>query len=832
MTKGLKAGRILLLMAMAALFWALTGQAQAWAQAEYRALLIGNGNYTQLNSLGAGPQNDSLALEAALKDPRLEQPVQITRKNDLTLPAMRAALKSAFSGAGADDVSIFFYSGHGALVNGDAYLCPVDAGGLVSSMLSMDELRSALDAVPGQKIVILDSCYSGAAIARSASSPAQAFNAKAVQAFLSPETRTTMAKGGYKVITAAGGREQSYVTNWTVNGGTARLSCFSGSLAQGLGVRFSASGGFSAAPGGEIAADANRDGDVTLSELYSLLTARMREIDGLSNVQVYPRSDSTPLLRYGQTAAQNPVSSQKTSEGAVKQGQSVEFEARLESAVKSLTLNVYRRNYTGGPLNLVYSRSLGAQSAGKLSAAWDGRDSSGALCEPGVYFLSLSGLDASGRAFEAQCPMAQISLVAAPASPQASLALPVEAMAADGQNEIAIEVENLGEDYLAQRYTLTIRDEKGRILRTLARDQLASRSYEDEGDGLPITRFVDRFYWDGRDERGDLCAPGRYTVRLLAEYLGKTLTCTAQLELLSPESAQVKALGGSTALFKLNRPGARMTFSGTTNAPGALSLEIYNAKGALVTRLVRGYHPGGAFSATWDGTGLSGESVKSGSYTARACLNGGAEASFAFKVKAGAAAPSFTGLKASAYYQGGSLKYSLRLNGRGRVRAWVYSDSGELITQLPSFSANRGSRSRAWKNELAPGRYRLVIQTQNLQSGRVSKPKGVSFTVKAQPAPRLSKVRVSGRYAVDGRYTYFRFYANRAGRYTLTLYGEDGEKIGNLRTGKACTKGNHGLKLFLKKDGKPLPRGNYILGIRLESGGQVSAEKRVGIRIK
>lgn len=52
-----------------------------------------------MNSLGAGPQNDSLALEAALKDPRLEQPVQITRKNDLTLPAMHAALKSAFSGA-------------------------------------------------------------------------------------------------------------------------------------------------------------------------------------------------------------------------------------------------------------------------------------------------------------------------------------------------------------------------------------------------------------------------------------------------------------------------------------------------------------------------------------------------------------------------------------------------------------------------------------------------------------------------------------------------------------------------------------------------------------
>lgn len=79
--------------------------------------------------------------------------MQITRKNDLTLPAMHAALKSAFSGADGDDVSIFFYSGHGALVNGSAYLCPVDAGPAWSPpCCPWTELRSALDArCPGKK---------------------------------------------------------------------------------------------------------------------------------------------------------------------------------------------------------------------------------------------------------------------------------------------------------------------------------------------------------------------------------------------------------------------------------------------------------------------------------------------------------------------------------------------------------------------------------------------------------------------------------------------------------------------------------------------------------
>lgn len=831
-----RTGKILLCMALTALLWALGGQVDARAETEYRALVIGNGNYKTLNSLGAGPENDTLAMEAALRDARLSAPVTLSRKNDLSLSAMRAALKSAFAGADADDVSIFFYSGHGVLLGGQAYLCPVDAGVSPSGMMSMDELRRALDAVPGEKIVILDSCYSGAAIAKSVSSAAgaQAFNAKAVQTFTSPSVRSTMARNGYRVITAAGGKEQSYVTNWRVPGGTVRLSCLSGTLAQGLGVGFSASeSGFSATSGGNIAADLNRDGDVALNELYSLLTARMREIDGLSNVQVYPQNDSSPLLSYeGGAASQNPVSAQTTRQSAVKQGQSAEFQAKLLDSVQQLTLTVYRRNYTGGPLNPVRVLQLGKQAAGTLSAVWDGRDDSGALCPAGSYFLSLSGVDARGKAFEAQCGMAPLTLVEAATAPNANLTLPLSSTVADGQNEIAIEVENAGGEYLAQRYTLTIEDAGGRTVRTLVRGQLAGRSFEDQQDGFSQIRFIDRFYWDGKDAGGKLCAPGRYLVRLRAEYLGASLEKTQKIELLSPESAQVTALGGSVGLFRLNNACARLVLSGSTNAPGMLKLEIYDAKGVLTARLNQGYHSGGTFTATWDGTGLNGASVKSGSYTARASLNGGAEKVFSFRVKAGAAAPSFSSLKAGSFYEGGKLTYRLRLNSRGRVRASVYSLSGERLYDLPTFSASSGTRSRSAKVSLAPGRYRLQVQTQNLTSGCMSKPKSVYFTVKKQPDPALSKVRVSGKYACRGQYTYFRFYTNRSGRYTLTLYDAQGRKIGNLRTDKACTKGNHGIKLYLKKNGKFLPKGRYVLGIRLTSGSATSPEKRVAIWIK
>lgn len=75
-----------------------------------------------------------------------------------------------------DDVVLFFYSGHGE-INDDGIFCllPSDAGFVknggadFSNAIPMSVIKTYLD-IPSRKIIVLDSCYSGAAI-RTLASP-------------------------------------------------------------------------------------------------------------------------------------------------------------------------------------------------------------------------------------------------------------------------------------------------------------------------------------------------------------------------------------------------------------------------------------------------------------------------------------------------------------------------------------------------------------------------------------------------------------------------------------------------------------------------------------
>jgi hypothetical protein len=71
-----------------------------------------------------------------------------------------AADGGVFGSATEDDVSLFFYIGHGFGPSDDynllGPLCGVD-----NHVVTPTELRNALDAIDGKKIVILDSCHSG-----------------------------------------------------------------------------------------------------------------------------------------------------------------------------------------------------------------------------------------------------------------------------------------------------------------------------------------------------------------------------------------------------------------------------------------------------------------------------------------------------------------------------------------------------------------------------------------------------------------------------------------------------------------------------------------------
>ena len=85
---------------------------------------------------------------------------------------MFAAIKDAFAGATEDDVSLFYYSGHGDatdwLAEDPEHASYAGAIPMVpfgnDNWVFLDELADALKAVPGKVILLIDTCGSGAGV--------------------------------------------------------------------------------------------------------------------------------------------------------------------------------------------------------------------------------------------------------------------------------------------------------------------------------------------------------------------------------------------------------------------------------------------------------------------------------------------------------------------------------------------------------------------------------------------------------------------------------------------------------------------------------------------
>lgn len=163
----------------------------------YRALLIGNTYGGDL----PGCDRDANSM-ASLLGTMTATPYKITKKLNASASTIKSSISSAFSGATSTDVSLFYYSGHGVSTSGSLV-------GNDYSTLSFSELRSALDRIPGDKIVILDSCYSGNAINKGSESEVteadmEAYVNAAMEAFSNDEIEKSgeLASGRYYVMTA------------------------------------------------------------------------------------------------------------------------------------------------------------------------------------------------------------------------------------------------------------------------------------------------------------------------------------------------------------------------------------------------------------------------------------------------------------------------------------------------------------------------------------------------------------------------------------------------------------------------------------------------------
>lgn len=269
----------------------------------YRALLVGVGNYENLDDLNGPPYDVALMyyILDQCKFGSLNTEISIINDELIDLYATKTAIlqgiASTFSGADDNDVSYFYFSGHGgcgACTWGlfTSYICPTDS--LLTSYdndISINELEIALSAIPGTKVVILDSCFSGGFIGKGkgkitiSKEETASFNDEIINVFSQAQSKGLLTTNQYKVLTAC----HYYQFSWDIPPGL-----FTKVLVDGCGYD------------GNYYADIANDNDtkVTLDEAYEFVKEWVPfyefnlGIDNRQDVQVYPEDSNFTIVEY------------------------------------------------------------------------------------------------------------------------------------------------------------------------------------------------------------------------------------------------------------------------------------------------------------------------------------------------------------------------------------------------------------------------------------------------------------------------------------------------------------------------------------------------------
>jgi len=119
----------------------------------YRALCVGIGDYIQGsdNDLNAPPY-DVDRIGQILQQCRFDTSnttfsnINYLKDWQATKSNILQSISSTFSGADSNDISYFYFSGHGSRLANTSYICPADITSFVDSAISVDELEAALSA--------------------------------------------------------------------------------------------------------------------------------------------------------------------------------------------------------------------------------------------------------------------------------------------------------------------------------------------------------------------------------------------------------------------------------------------------------------------------------------------------------------------------------------------------------------------------------------------------------------------------------------------------------------------------------------------------------------
>lgn len=243
-----------------------------------RALVIGQ-EYCCDNRLTACP-NDASAMSNVLKNSGY---TSVVKMKDASKKDIKNGIINTFKGAKKNDVSLFYFSGHGSE---GGCLCTREKNCDIK-LISPRELAGWLSQIPGKVIVISDSCFSGGMINKSAGNVTFKSNKSFINAFqeVDPMTKSggDLRKNKFKVLTACSKKQYSYCTE--------DYGFFTKILIDGAGYKYADGSKEKKAP-----ADLNKDNFLTLFECQRYSNQFIHpDLD--QNSQCYPENSGFVIFK-------------------------------------------------------------------------------------------------------------------------------------------------------------------------------------------------------------------------------------------------------------------------------------------------------------------------------------------------------------------------------------------------------------------------------------------------------------------------------------------------------------------------------------------------------
>lgn len=491
--------KLIRMLTLLALLLALASGASAQDMRTTRALLVACSDFITQEDLGAAISGNLHMVGSALLSADIG-PGNLSIEDGTigTAEALGAAITDAFSGANEDDLSILYLCTHGVLSSADdgqVYLLLGD--GQTETPLSSHALYDLMCGIQGEKLLILDACYSGALIGRGLPIPlAPPAEPTKDPSLLSP----FLADASMHVLTSSSGHESSwYYDSKGLSSGA--VSYFASALSSGLGLY------------GSAEADLSGDGAVSLSELHRHLSVAVPS----SSSQLLSTRADTLLLPVAHSAMLSRPLAGFSYSASLLSGDDPTLDFSFTVTQDETSVQYRLVDFIDGVWDWDNAHTFldeGDDGNALLSAGRKRRSlslESIAPDEGGYLMLQVFSV------VENQVQLCSERLIALqPSDAQSKLTLHCTGeLLSPGMQELPIAVRLT----VPAELTVSIYSAEGKLIRRLASSQLTR----------PSADHTTRFYWDGRDAQGNPVAEGTYTIAAETRLNAKRLKDTAEI---------------------------------------------------------------------------------------------------------------------------------------------------------------------------------------------------------------------------------------------------------------------------------------------------------------